>query len=178
MRFRPGRGQQGDRTAIEEDQTVRRYRYLLRTAPTDALEAAHVHALRRLTTAARTAVLAGVQDGFAAGNRVNPDDVAKVAHLLTAGERRNPGAFLFACQPSVLADLAAAVIHSQEAASLFAGYAAWDGADPEPEDESAAWAQAGFNPDSGRWSPERTQTKLWEGGATGAGGGFDSGGGG
>ena len=114
--------------------TVRQYRYLLRTAPTQALEAVHGGALAGLSDADREAVLRGVQDGLVAGARLSSSDIAKISHLLTLGERRTPGAFLRACQPGPLQALALAVIGSEAAAGLLDGYDAWDGVDPEPAD--------------------------------------------
>ena len=180
MRLRRERGRQGDQPAADEDQAVRQYRFLLRTAPADAVEAAHVEALQRLGGRERVAVLTGVQDGLAAGHRASPDDVAKIAHLLVTGERRAPGAFLAACEPAVLVDLATAVIDSEATFGLFGGYASWDGAEPEPEDDSA-WADAGFNPDSGRWDTSRRLRGDGSGLVVGGGGGpgpGDGGGGG
>ena len=46
-----------------EDPVVRQYRFLLRTAPSDALEAAHAEALPTLEPHTRAAVLAAVQEG-------------------------------------------------------------------------------------------------------------------
>jgi hypothetical protein len=53
-----------------------------------------------------------------------------------------------------LVALSQGVTGTEASFGLFGRYAAWDGADPEPEAESA-WADAGFNPDSGRWSLDR-----------------------
>ena len=115
-----------------EATAVRQYRYLLRTASVDALEAAHAEALDTLSEAVRQAVLTGVQDGLVAGGRLRPAEVAKVAHLLILGERRSPGAFLRACEPGALQALADATIQSEFVRDLLGGYAAWDGVDPEP----------------------------------------------
>jgi hypothetical protein len=117
-----------------QDQIVRQYRYLLRTAPPQALEAVHGDALAGLSDADRESVLRGVQDGLVAGARLAPSDVAKIAHLLTLGERRTPGAFLRACGPGALQALARAVTESEAAAGLLDGYDAWDGVDPESAD--------------------------------------------
>ena len=117
-----------------EDPVLHQYRFLLRTAPLDALEAAHVEALTPLPAAVRRAVLVGVQDGLVAGGRLTPDDVAAVARLLSRGERRNPGGFLRTVDPAALATLGAAVVASEAVFGLFGGYAAWDGAEPEPTD--------------------------------------------
>ena len=74
-----------------EDPVVRQYRFLLRTAPSDALEAAHAEALPTLEPHTRAAVLAAVQERLVAGLRLGPDDITRLAHLVTLGERRAPG---------------------------------------------------------------------------------------
>jgi hypothetical protein len=117
-----------------EDQTVRQYRFLLRTAPLDALEAVHADALAGLSAADREVVLSAVQEGLVAGARLSSSDIAKIAHLLTLGERRTPGAFLRAVAPGPLQALAQAVTESEAASGLLGGYDAWDGVDPEPAD--------------------------------------------
>jgi hypothetical protein len=171
---RPGR----DGPPVDEDPVVRQYRYLLRTAPLDALEAVHAEALAILGTEARGDVLGAVQRGLVAGQRLSPDDVGPIAHLLTVGERREPNAFLRVCPPASLGALARAALGADAAFGLFNGYAGWDGADPEPEDDSL-WRDGGFNPDSGRWNPDRHVSIDWStsGGGPGAGGGGDGGGG-
>jgi hypothetical protein len=120
-----------------EDQTVRQYRYLLRTASPDALQAAHREALDRLDEGQRAAVLAAVRAGLVAGQRLTPDATGAIARLVSIGERREPRAFLDACDPLALQALADAVINAEAAFGLFAGYAAWDGADPAPRDAGA-----------------------------------------
>lgn len=117
-----------------EDQTVRQYRYLLRTAPLDTLQAAHHEALDRLTEADRVRVLAAVQDGLVAGQRLRPDNTSAIARLVSIGERRTPRGFLDACEPTALGSLALAVNQAEASFGLFAGYAGWDGVDPEPKD--------------------------------------------
>lgn len=111
---------------------VRQYRFLLRTAPADALEQAHVEALGALTRPERVAVLSAVQTSLVAGLRLGPDDCRRLAHLMTLGERRVPGALLTSYQDAVLQRLAALVIHSDAAFGLFSGYVRWDGIDPAP----------------------------------------------
>jgi hypothetical protein len=90
-----------------------------------------------------------------AGQRLAPDDHAAIAHLMTLGERRTPGLLLSAYPAEALRSLANELIATDAVFGLFGGYAEWDGADPEPEDDSA-WADAGFNPDSGRWNVNRS----------------------
>ncbi|MFC8502692.1 hypothetical protein ACFUC1_10040 [Pedococcus sp. NPDC057267] len=121
-------------TAPTEDQVVRQYRYLLATAPADALQAAHVEALEALDDRGREAVLRAVQDGLVAGGRLRPGDTAAVARLVVHGELRAPGTFRTACEPSTLRDLADGVVGSEAAFGLFVGYADWDGADRVPAD--------------------------------------------
>src|SRR6476661_2628515 len=113
---RPGERAQAPGRVVDEDPVVRQYRYLLRTAPVDALEAAHVEALAGAPDGVREAVLDAVREAF------------------VAGERRNPGAFLAACDPGTLGVLAKDVVGSEAAFGLFTGYATWDGAEPGPAD--------------------------------------------
>ena len=131
-----GRGghEQVGTSTVEEDPIERQYRYLLRTAPADALEAAHVEALGQVSDEVRAAVLATVQDALVAGQRLRPTDTGPLARLLTVGERRAPGTFLRACPPGPRHVLADAVVASEAVFGLFGGYAAWDGAEPEPTD--------------------------------------------
>jgi hypothetical protein len=173
------RGRRAPEPARDEDPVVRQYRFLLREAPPDAVEAAHRQALRRLGLEERREVLAAVQGGLVAGQRLTPDDTDPLAHLIVLGERRSPNAFLAACRPAALSALARAVIHSEECFGLFGPYAAWDGLDPQPEEEGE-WAKAGFNPDSGRWNTSRQVPVDNEGmvGYSGGGIGGDGGGGG
>lgn len=117
-----------------EDQAVRQYRFLLRTAPADALQAAHHEALDQLDEGQRALVLAAVKQGLVAGQRLGPGDTGAIARLVSIGERRDPRAFLDVCDPTALHALASAVIQAEAAFGLFAGYAAWDGSDPEPRD--------------------------------------------
>lgn len=161
--------------APDEDPVVRQYRYLLREASPDAVEAAHAEALPQLAGDQRRAVLSGVQVGLVAGQRLTPDDTAQLAHLIVTGERRSPNAFLSACDPSALTALSEAVIQSEASFGLFGRYADWDGADPEPEDVSG-WGDAGFDPDSGRWNPNR-KVPGDSGGFVGGGAAGDGGGG-
>jgi hypothetical protein len=154
-----------------ESQAVRQYRFLLRTASPEAVEAAHAEALLLLGRSRRTVVLEAVREGLGTGQRQTPEEVLHLAHLITAGERRRPGAFLTTCDPEVLHDLAVHVILAEASFGLFGGYAAWDGAEPEapsPGPDESAWGE--------RWhdrlvsSPQHTDangnpakpTSVWE----------------
>lgn len=125
-----------------EDVVVRQYRFLLRTAPADALEMAHVEALSQLRWRERGHVLAAVQDGLVAGLRLQRDQVRALAHLVTLGERRAPGAFLASLDPVTLRRLADLVVVAEASFGLFGGYGAWDGSDPEAPEEQ--WTDSGF----------------------------------
>ena len=114
---------------------MRQYRFLLRTAPRDALEAAHVEALSAIGAALRETVLHTVQTELVAGAHLHPDDVVPLAHLVTLGERRRPGIIAATLPQPALSALANEVIHSEPAFGLFGGYAAWDGLDPQPPPE-------------------------------------------
>jgi hypothetical protein len=119
----------------EEDPLVRQYRYLLRTAPADALEHVHLEALAELSADDRAAVLRTVQVQLVAGLRLEADDIPALSRLVVLGERRSPGALLRHCPSATLRRLADAALVSEAAFGLLTGYAAWDGLDPEPAPE-------------------------------------------
>ena len=130
---------------VDEDQLVRQYRYLLCTAPLDALEAAHVEALELLPTRDRSAVLRAVQVGLVVGLRLGPDEVRRLARLISLGERRSPGAFVRASEPHVLRRLAQEVVLAEASFALFGGYAAWDCTDPDVPDRAwDGWSDGGY----------------------------------
>jgi hypothetical protein len=146
-RFTFPRGHRDDpgSAAQEEDLVVRQYRYLLRTAPPDALEAAHSEAIAAMAEEHRQQLLDTVRATFLVGDHVSVTEGDKIAHLVVIGERRMPSALLAALPPAVFRDLAARVLDSEASFGLLGGYAAWDGNDPEPEDDSV-WAGDGFDP--------------------------------
>ena len=119
----------------DEDPLVRQYRYLLRTAPADALEHVHHEALAELSSDDRAAILRTVREQLLAGQRLEADDVPALSRLVVLGERRPPGALLHHCPPAVLARLADKALVSEAAFGLLTGYAAWDGREPEPPPE-------------------------------------------
>lgn len=130
------RSKQAPSHDMPEDQAVRQYRYLLRTAPQDALEAAHVEALSAIGPDHRETVLRTVQAELVAGAHLGPDDVAPLAHLVTLGERRSPQVLTASIPEPALRELAQGVIESEPAFGLFAGYASWDGVDPTPPEQA------------------------------------------
>jgi len=81
----PASGQDADEAAIE------RYRYMLRTAPPEAIEQAHAEAFARLTPEQRHQVLAEVGAAVPPAERAASDDPASLARMATRAEMRQPG---------------------------------------------------------------------------------------
>ncbi len=125
---------------------LRRYRHVLRTAATDWQEAAHRHALGRLSPADRAAVLEEVRRLLVTATRLAPDDVADLARIIVLAERRTPRILLDGMPAALLLRLATAVVGSPTGRLLDVGYDIWDGTDPPrppapelPRDEHLRW---------------------------------------
>jgi hypothetical protein len=85
-------GQQPAQPARSEDeQAVERYRYLLRTAPPDQVEAAHAEAFAKLTPEQRRQVLEQLAAATPPGERPRADDAQTLARAATRAEMRQPG---------------------------------------------------------------------------------------
>jgi hypothetical protein len=74
-----------------DEQAVERYRYLLRTAPPEAIEQAHAEAFDRLTPAQRRLVLQGLNGDLPPQEQADRDDPRSLARLATRAELRRPG---------------------------------------------------------------------------------------
>lgn len=81
--------------ASDDERAIERYRYLLRTAPPETIEAAHAEAFTRLTPGQRRRVLDGIasalperERGAAADALAGPAELARYA---TRAEVRRPG---------------------------------------------------------------------------------------
>ncbi|KQS66662.1 hypothetical protein [Modestobacter sp. Leaf380] len=74
-----------------DEQAVERYRYLLRTAPPDQVEAAHAEAFAQLTPEQRQQVLTQLGDAVPAHERPTGDDPQQLARAATRAEVRQPG---------------------------------------------------------------------------------------
>lgn len=74
-----------------DEQAVERYRYLLRTAPPDQVEAAHAEAFAQLTPEQRQQVLTQLGDAVPAAERPTGDDPQQLARAATRAEVRRPG---------------------------------------------------------------------------------------
>ncbi|WP_402469605.1 hypothetical protein [Isoptericola aurantiacus] len=75
----------------EDDVAIDRYRYLLRTAPPDAVEQAHAEAFAQLSPEQRRQVLAEVGATVPPAERATSDDPQALARMATRAEMRNPG---------------------------------------------------------------------------------------
>lgn len=106
---------------------VRRYRYLLCTADGPTMEGLHVQALAALDPLVRAHILRTAQDRLLSGRDLTVDDIARVARLITIGERQTPGILVSALTDVALSRLAHAVLRSPQAEGLLEGYAEWDG---------------------------------------------------
>jgi hypothetical protein len=120
-----------------------------------------------LSQAHQEALLDSIRSSLLVGDHVTTGDYAKIAHLVTNGERRTPGQLLSALPPQVLQDLAAAVLESESSFGLLGGYRFWDGAEPQPPDDST-WADGGFDPHVGQMDP-RNDPRVGKGFSTGGG---------
>jgi hypothetical protein len=76
---------------LTDEQAVERYRYLLRTAPPEAIEAAHAEAFAPLTAEQRRLVLEGLRGDLPPQERTERDDPRSLARLATRAELRRPG---------------------------------------------------------------------------------------
>ena len=74
-----------------DEQAIERYRYLLRTAPPDQVEAAHAEAFAKLTPDQRRQVLEQLATAVPASERPRGDDPQSLARAATRAEFRRPG---------------------------------------------------------------------------------------
>jgi hypothetical protein len=143
----------------EDERAVARYRYLLRTAPPDALEQVHAEAFARLTPEQRQQVLTELSRGLPAGERSPSNDPQSMARAATRAELRQPGYLEQTFQRgrfagagmgggmgmggmvmgSMMGTMAGVVIGSAIADSLFDGY----DSSPEAADASDSGGDAG-----------------------------------
>ncbi len=136
MAPRQGGPSQSDEAAIQ------RYRYLVRTAPPDAIERAHEEAFAQLTPEQRREVLRSLSASVPAYERagVTAEDPSSLARLATRAELRQPGTierslgaggFLAG---SLLSSLAGAFIGTAIAQHLLGGFGtAGDAGTAEPQ---------------------------------------------
>jgi hypothetical protein len=75
----------------QDEQAVERYRYMLRTAPPEAIEQAHAEAFARLTPEQRRLALQQLGQALPAQERLSSDDPRSLARMATRAEMRQPG---------------------------------------------------------------------------------------
>lgn len=192
----PGHGVTSARGATEDERALARYRYLLRTAPPEQLEALHAEAFAALTPQQRQQLLQELSTAAPgeAGTSAEPADLARAA---TRAEMRQPGTLqntfsrgsfggagmgmggMFA--GSMMGTIAGVVVGSVIADSLLGGY----DASPEAQESGDTGADGGepsgdeMGADGGTdWAggDSSASDSGWGGGDWGGGGG-DFGGG-
>ncbi|OLT53241.1 hypothetical protein [Cellulosimicrobium sp. CUA-896] len=152
----PDPSQQGSfRQRTPDEIAVDRYRYMLRTAPPDAVEQAHAEAFARLTPEQRRQVLAELGQSVPASERAATDAPQDLARMATRAEMRQPGTlersfggrggapgFGSMVGSSLLGTVAGVVIGSAVANALF-GPAFGDPTQPAAEDAAAGGEDPG-----------------------------------
>lgn len=88
---RPARPVPRARPQSEDERAVERYRYLLRTAPPESIEAVHAEAFAKLTPEQRAQVYRALAEQAPPGERVVSDEPAALARAATRAELRAPG---------------------------------------------------------------------------------------
>ncbi len=90
-----GRGDGEHQPADADEQALRRYRYMLKTAPPETIEQAHEEAFAKLTPAQRAQALRELAAETPEGERSmlagGRDDPKSLARLATRAEMRRPG---------------------------------------------------------------------------------------
>lgn len=81
----------GAEQVSRDEEAIRRYRYLLRTAPPEAVEQAHAEAFAQLTPDQRRQVLGQLANNVPEYERVREDDPRTLARMATRAELRQPG---------------------------------------------------------------------------------------
>src|SRR6188508_1859564 len=85
----------GQNEQLTDEQAIERYRYMLRTAPPDAIEQAHAEAFSRLTPQQRQMVLQELTRNLPEHERGTgvpaSDDPQSLARMATRAEMRQPG---------------------------------------------------------------------------------------
>jgi hypothetical protein len=86
-----GAARGGGPAPSSDEQALARYRYLLRTAPPDQIEQAHVEAFAQLTADQRQQVLGQLAAAVPPDERPRTDDPRSLARAATRAELRQPG---------------------------------------------------------------------------------------
>ncbi len=141
-----------------DDQALARYRYLLRTAPPEAIEQAHAEAFAQLTPEQRSRALRELSEQLPASERglASQDDPRSLARMATRAELRQPGfmertfgggGFGSMLAGTLLGSIVGNFIGTAIAHQFLGGFDGFDGT--EPGDFDAAQAEASGQEDGG-----------------------------
>ena len=138
---------------LTDEQALERYRYLVRTAPPEAIEQAHEEAFAKLTPEQRRMALRDLSAAVPEHERTGADDPRSLARMATRAETNRPGTverafgggggMLGGIGGNLLGSFAAAFAGSLVAQSLFSEFgggeagAAGDGGEGEAGDAGA-----------------------------------------
>jgi hypothetical protein len=126
-------------TDLTDEQALERYRYLVRTAPPDAIEQAHEEAFAKLTPEQRQEALRDLNAAVPEQERATEDDPRSLARTATRAEVNRPGTVERAfgggagMGGALLGSFAAAFAGTLIAQSLFAELAGGEGAGGESD---------------------------------------------
>jgi hypothetical protein len=87
----PSRPAPPQRQLSEDELAIERYRYLLRTAPPESIEAVHAEAFAKLTPEQRHQVYQSLAEQAPPGERIASEDPSTLARAATRAEMRHPG---------------------------------------------------------------------------------------
>jgi hypothetical protein len=154
----------------DDELAIERYRYLLRTAPPESIEAVHAEAFAKLTPEQRQQVYRSLAEQAPAGEQVTSDDPQVLARAATRQELRQPGSMerAFAGGPSgrpggpsfgsmvgssLLGTVAGVVIGSAIAQAFLPDPGAFDAAGAEGAGDAGAGdgAEPGASEGGGDW---------------------------
>lgn len=79
------------RAPTADERAVKRYRYLLRTAPPETIEQVHAEAFARLSDEQRAMIYEEISRGQGTGERPLSSEPATLARAATRAEMRQPG---------------------------------------------------------------------------------------
>jgi hypothetical protein len=132
---------------LTDEQALERYRYLVRTAPPDAIEQAHEEAFAKLTPEQRRVALRDLSAAVPEHERTGGDDPRSLARMATRAETSRPGTVERAfgggggmLGGTLLGSFAAAFAGSLVAQSLFSELS---------DEEAGGEADAGAEGDAG-----------------------------
>ena len=87
----PSRPAPPQRQLSDDELAIERYRYLLRTAPPESIEAVHAEAFAKLTPEQRHQVYQSLAEQAPPGERIASEDPSTLARAATRAELRQPG---------------------------------------------------------------------------------------